>query len=111
MPQLFHEAGTESCLHAAVLAVAYANFHRRAGTFIEDGQVLGREYYGKALSLVSEATQREATARSDQVLTAVHVLGIYEVMSTGGGNNKLFWNAHAQGSAALLKLRDIPKPE
>jgi hypothetical protein len=31
-------------------------------------------------------------------------------MSTGGGGNKDFWEAHASGLAALVKLRPVPNP-
>ena len=79
-PQLYRQSDPASCLHAAVSAVSYSNFHRRSAPLVEKCQLLGKKFYIQSLSLVNKATRNEVTARSDQVLMAVHLLGIYEVI-------------------------------
>jgi hypothetical protein len=46
---------------------------------VEEGRRLGKQSYGRALSLVGKAAQSDTTACSDQVVVAVSLLGIYEV--------------------------------
>jgi hypothetical protein len=79
LPVLYVGTDSESCLHAALGAVAYANFCRRSSMPLEDGRRLAKQYYGRALSLVSKATKSSITACSDDVVVAVSLLGIYEV--------------------------------
>jgi hypothetical protein len=79
LPMLYSATNPESCLHAALGAVAYANFCRRSSMTIADGRRLAKQCYGKALSLVSQATQNNTTASSDDVVMAVSLLGVYEV--------------------------------
>lgn len=79
VPSIYSKSGSPSCLHAAVSAVAYANFCRRSKMSSEEVFMLGKAFYGEALTLVSKATQNEVLARSDEVIMAVYALGIYEV--------------------------------
>ena len=80
LPDLYlQNDGPGSALSAALSACSYSNFNRRFRTTSPSNQILRAKYYGEALSLVKNATQCEATAKSDQLLVAVYLLGIYEI--------------------------------
>jgi hypothetical protein len=82
LPDIYIESGSPSALHASVSAVACANFSRRSRMFSSEGLLLGKAFYGEALSLVNKATRDKTIACSDEVIMAVYALGIYEVCST-----------------------------
>jgi hypothetical protein len=79
LSELASRSDPGSCLYAALGAVGYANLCRRTNMPLEEGRRLGKQCYGQALSLVSEATQNDVIARTDSVVMAVSLLGIYEV--------------------------------
>lgn len=107
MPDLFHNSPPESSLRAAVSAAALANFQRRSHLSLDNHRRPIDRAYGIALTRVQLEMQDPVLARSDELLLAIQLLGVYEVMSTGG-NNPAFLEIHAKGMAALLKLRGIP---
>jgi hypothetical protein len=78
LPQLYKESGPNSALHVVVTACSYASFHRRFWNLSGGNQIEGAKAYGQALALVQDATHNEATAKSDQLLLAVYLLGLYD---------------------------------
>ena len=79
LPGFYYSSGPRSSLHAALEAAGVANFDRRCGAFTESFELLSKQYYGEALRLVKAETQDPKLASSDELMMAVHLLGLYEV--------------------------------
>ena len=96
-----------SSLYEAIRTVALANFDRRTGRGLLGLRQDIDKQYGNTLRVVAEEAALPSASVSDHLLLAVQMLGIYEMMSTGG-NNMNFLQAHSMGMAALYKSRASP---
>ena len=61
--------------------------------------------YNSALRLVSEKLRDVEAAKSNQVLVAVMLLGLYETNTCTGPQSMKSWTKHVSGAAALLSVR------
>lgn len=62
--------------------------------------------YGRALKDLQRALADSSRMRSEEVLAACSLLGLYEIFEGGDAMNKsVGWISHAQGAARLIELR------
>jgi hypothetical protein len=78
LPRLYELTTPDSALHAALTATSYINFFRRSDQFRPEDKVAASRHYNNALVRVQRDLQDETIARSDALLTAVYLMGIYE---------------------------------
>lgn len=69
----------DSVVYAAVSALAYSNHFLRSAWLCLNDKVTASEWYAATLLCVQHDLQDEATAKSDPVLVAVYLMGLYEV--------------------------------
>lgn len=77
LPDLFQRCNENSALSQAVFAAAYANIAQKSAN--RKFSIEAVSYYLKALKLVSSTLSESQVASGDGTMTAVLVLGIYEV--------------------------------
>jgi hypothetical protein len=80
LPDMYQNASLESPLKLAVSALAYANYARRCRS--PESMPLAMSYCNKALSALKQAVSIASEAFSDETLTAISMLGLYEVSQT-----------------------------
>jgi len=77
LPGLFKQVSDDSALYQAVYAAAYANIAQKRDSLELHYEAIG--YYSKALRLVNASLAQPSLASRDVTMTAVVLLGIYEV--------------------------------
>jgi hypothetical protein len=80
LPDMFQKSSPGSPLKLAVSALAYANYSRRCRS--PESMPLAMTYCNKALSALNLTVSIASEAFSDETLTAITVLGLYEVSQT-----------------------------
>ncbi|KAF2093145.1 hypothetical protein NA57DRAFT_61668 [Rhizodiscina lignyota] len=134
LPDLYLYSHPDSALRTAVAATSYINFFRRSPQPRMDDKITASKYYTQALARLQNELKYEEMARSDELLTAVYLMGIYEVSSPehvskryslvprasvsrslhfvmqtmSAGTSRRFIETHAQGLAVLLRIRKPP---
>ena len=78
LPGVYASSSSESCLHSAVSACAYANFGGRFKS--EETRKVGAQYYGKALKSLATATANMTSAMSTESLVSAYLCSLYEVL-------------------------------
>lgn len=106
LPDLLKSAPPTSVLHNALSAAAFANFAGRYGS--PEAALNGAEQYGKTLKkLASTMNDTSATKTSTpEVLVAMCVLGIYELVTSEQMERITSWVAHTNGAAALMHIKN-----
>ncbi|MCJ1388911.1 hypothetical protein MMC18_001762 [Xylographa bjoerkii] len=97
-----YAASSSVCVTEAISAAALAYMANTSS--IDHLDRLARESYGRALVSVMSAMGNKKTATSDETLTAISALGVYETIS-GQMNQDDPIALHRQGLSTILKLR------
>ncbi|KAF1985816.1 hypothetical protein K402DRAFT_421743 [Aulographum hederae CBS 113979] len=105
LPELYRKSSQETCLPEALAAMAKLNLYRR--TRNQQLAIQAAESYGHSLQLMKAALQNPETARSNEVLISMYLMGMYESISIPG-TRKAFWNAHREACIHLLRHRGRP---
>jgi hypothetical protein len=77
LPSLFEKVSEDSALYQAVYAAAYANVAQKYDSLELQYEAIG--YYSKALGLVNASLAQPTLASRHVTMTAVVLLGVYEV--------------------------------
>ena len=75
--QKLSECSPDSCLHSAVAALSYANYHGRYKS--QEAYEASTTYYGRTLPKLASLISNPAEILRDDVLMVVLLLGLYEV--------------------------------
>lgn len=79
IPPLYQNSSSDSALRAAFAATSYINFFRRCSDVRKEDKATASKYYAQALLRVQDELRDKEKARSDGLLVAVYLMGIYEV--------------------------------
>lgn len=79
LPDLYGASNETSCLKPSLAAVSYANLTNQSS--IPWMSVQARHSYGEALRSINSALRDPEQATTDETLTAVFLLGLFEVRS------------------------------
>lgn len=69
------------------------------------GVARSRPIYAGALRLLNAALRDPVQCRRDEVLIAVHLLGIYELLTCDSRESIMSWKAHMGGARKVLQVR------
>ena len=112
LPRLYATARPGSCLHSAVTTVARLHFANRYSGCNGTAMSFGRwttAQYARTLATTNVALSYEVQAYTDETLTAVWLLSLYEVLlsdSEPHNQPKITpWRNHIDGSIGLLVAR------
>ncbi|KAL9087267.1 MAG: hypothetical protein Q9165_006761 [Trypethelium subeluteriae] len=98
----YNQLGSDSSLHKATTAVALCALANLPGKAYLKGKAVGE--YGRAIRKVNDIIISPSTARSDETLLTILLLGLYETISANLRSTGA-WSAHVNGAVALAKLR------
>lgn len=77
LPALYAQTSEDSCLGASVLAASYANLGKRIER--KDLALKASHFYQSSLEAITAAISSPQLATSDMTMTAIILLGVYEV--------------------------------
>ena len=100
LPQLYQQQSEKPYFVEILNAVSMASFANRAS--IDHMRFRARRSYGRALSLVNAMLSDAEEVKSDEALTSIHLIGMYEIIS---GDKPTLWAGHHAGQRALIRLR------
>lgn len=103
VPSLYRRAGVGSSFSLALSAAANANFWRRCKSHQARSQSL--KDYGKALSVLNQDLHHAEQQVTFETLAATCLLGMHELVVSRNAQEKSSWRTHANGAAALLKIK------
>lgn len=69
------------------------------------GKEYARSTYVRALNFLNDALRDQQRCKTDESLTAVAILGLFENLMCDGRQSIQSWKAHMNGAAQLLKIR------
>ncbi|KAH7312052.1 hypothetical protein BKA65DRAFT_159393 [Rhexocercosporidium sp. MPI-PUGE-AT-0058] len=101
LPQLYGRSNRNSLLTVALLAVAHANIAQKLER--QDIAIKAMSYYRKALRLANAVLAKNVEATSDNTMTAIMLLGLYECINTT--ISEVEATQHTQGLVILLDIR------
>lgn len=64
-----------------------------------------RPLYAGALRLLNAALRDSIRCRTDEILIAVHLLGVYELLTCDSRESIMSWKAHMAGARKVLQVR------
>lgn len=87
LPEMYEQASHDSILRLSMCAAAYANFASRAAR--KDVEILAIAAYNKALNMATFVLTNCTIVPRETTMTAIFLLGLYEVRNLKGLNNSL----------------------
>lgn len=100
VPDMISNAGPGSCAYHAFRATSLSNFAARSKS--PQAAEMAWKEYGKTIKLLSPDLSSSRGQRPVQTLSAVCLLSLYEILATPFLSHGGSWQAHVNGSCALL---------
>ncbi|KAF2665004.1 hypothetical protein BT63DRAFT_443311 [Microthyrium microscopicum] len=103
LPDMLERSPKNSILRTAIDALSYVNYAQRCNA--PELLPYSFEKCTRALKMLKAMMEKPDEACSDETLTAITLLGLYEAMSSANITANSSWAAHVNGSMILLHLR------